>query len=279
MLTEDQKEHQRQKALKKFEEAKRRMAEKRKATDVRDASNKRHQNNRAMGAPPITRASYIEYDLANLKDTQGGYLDDEEAEEDVEEWKRRQAQTYEAGPMSINPNENPRCVECRSFDIDPQFQTVFKLLVCRVCKKKKPEKYSLLTKTEVKNDYLLTEPELRDIDLIPHLEKPNPHKKTYNNMMLYVRQQVEEFSIKKWGSLDELDAEYERRVEMKKQRKDKKYLDKLKEMRKKTRAENWTKTAARDVHVHDWSGDIGDDPDHVKRRCQTCGMETEELKM
>lgn len=276
MLTEDQKEHQRQKALKKFEEAKRRMADKRKATDVRDASNKRHQT-RSGGAPPITRASYIEYDLANMKDTLGGYLEEQEGD-DLDEWKQRQAKTYESGPMSINPSENPQCVECQSFDIDAQFKEVFDTLVCRACKKKLPEKYSLLTKTEVKNDYLLTEPELKDRDLIPHLEKPNPHKNTYNNMMLYVRFQVEEYAIKKWGTLDALDAEYERRLEMKKQRKDKKYLDKLREMRKKTRAENWTKTA-REVHVHDWSEDVAADENHTKRRCQTCGMETEELIM
>lgn len=32
--------------------------------------------------------------------------------------------------------------------------------------------------------------ELKDPELLPHLSKPNPHKSTYNDMMLYVREMV-----------------------------------------------------------------------------------------
>jgi DNA-repair protein complementing XP-A cells len=76
--------------------------------------------------------------------------------------------------------------------------------VCTACKKKFPEKYSLLTKTECKEvrtpfcrsrrnsrqDYLLTDPELKDEDLLPHLLRPNPYASTYSNMMLFLRVQV-----------------------------------------------------------------------------------------
>ena len=81
------------------------------------------------------------------------------------------------------------------------------------CKYKFPDKYSLLTKTEAREDYLLTEPELKDPELLPHLEKPNPHKSTWNNMMLFLRYQVEEYALseRKWGSAEKLDEEYQKR--------------------------------------------------------------------
>ncbi|RUP49386.1 XPA protein C-terminus-domain-containing protein [Jimgerdemannia flammicorona] len=113
----------------------------------------------------------------------------------------------------------------------------------------------------IPKDYLLTDSELRDPELLPHLSKPNPHKATWNNMMLYVRQmvcdiaflvminrmatmqltdiyvciyivlsnalQVEEYAFKKWGSAEGLDAEYERRQSEKKRKKEVEFKKKL----------------------------------------------------
>lgn len=56
-------------------------------------------------------------------------------------------------------------------------------------------RYSLLTKTEAREDYLLTDPELKDNELLPHLERPNLQKATWNNMMLYLRYQVKEYAF------------------------------------------------------------------------------------
>lgn len=52
--------------------------------------------------------------------------------------------------MSLDPNENPKCVECKTVDIDHQFRITFKVNVCKKCVNEHPEKYSLLTKTECK---------------------------------------------------------------------------------------------------------------------------------
>ncbi len=52
--------------------------------------------------------------------------------------------------MYLDPKLNPRCNECNSLDIDQTFRKVFRCLVCNKCKNEKPEKYSLLTKTECK---------------------------------------------------------------------------------------------------------------------------------
>ena len=124
-------------------------------------------------------------------------------------------------------SENPKCFECGSMELDFQFYRIFNARVCYKCKEKLPEKYSLLTKTECKDDYLLTDPELRDEEVLPHMLKPNPHKSTFANMMLYVQYQVEEFAWKKWGGPEGLDEEWERREKQKKEKKDKKFEQQL----------------------------------------------------
>jgi DNA-repair protein complementing XP-A cells len=121
---------------------------------------------------------------------------------------------------------------------------MFDIRVCKTCKEKIPEKYSLLTKTECKEvsircfctsmsannqDYLLTDPELRDEDLLPHLLRPNPHASTYSNMMLFLREQVEKVAWDKWGGEEGLDAEWKRREEFKKRKKEEKFEQGLKE--------------------------------------------------
>lgn len=92
---------------------------------------------------------------------------------------------------AIFPDTSPRCSMCQSLEIDHQFFKVFDVRVCNKCKKQYPEKFSLLTKTECREDYLLTDPELKDEDLLPHLLKANPHASNYSNMMLFLRMQVE----------------------------------------------------------------------------------------
>jgi DNA-repair protein complementing XP-A cells len=78
-------------------------------------------------------------------------------------------------------------------------------------------------------DYLLTDPELRDEDLLPHLLRPNPHASTYSNMMLFLREQVEKVAWDKWGGEEGLDAEWKRREEFKKRKKEEKFEQGLKE--------------------------------------------------
>lgn len=59
--------------------------------------------------------------------------------------------------MALDPSENPKCKHCGSTDLDDQLRSVFGIPCCVRCKKDRPEMYSLLTKTECKEDYLLTE--------------------------------------------------------------------------------------------------------------------------
>ncbi|KAK9477471.1 XPA protein C-terminus-domain-containing protein [Lipomyces japonicus] len=247
--------------------------------NFRDATKKRPYDDIR---PAKKFTNYIEYDFSKIKDSKGGFVQLEDSDlpsgMTLEEWKKKNQKFVIEPERAINPAYNPKCFECGSFEIDFEIYKVFKCRVCKSCKKKIPDKYSLLTKTECREDYLLTDPELRDAEELPHIERPNPHKTTYNNMMLYLRYQVEEFAFKKWESPEGLDAEFERRVAMKKEKKDKKFAQKLKEMRKKTRTETWNKRLDRVDHQHEWSDQVEIPGKGIAvRKCVDCGLETEEI--
>ncbi|KAG6866824.1 hypothetical protein C0991_008760 [Blastosporella zonata] len=235
----------------------------------------------ASGSKPLKRDSrlgtYFEYDLSKMVNSKGGFLledrneiDDEVRRKEKERERQRARQNLDP-PMHLDPSLNPKCVECQSMDIDQTFKKVFGCLVCKKCQNEKPERYSLLTKTECKEDYLLTDPELRDEELLPHLLKANPHASTYANMMLYLRYQVEEFAWSKWGSPEALDAEYERRTTEKKKKKNKKFEQGLKELRKRTKEGIWQRRRDEE-HKHVFGALERGQGGTGKQVCHTCGF-------
>ncbi|KJZ73089.1 hypothetical protein HIM_07473 [Hirsutella minnesotensis 3608] len=275
-------------------------------------------------APKFTK--FVDYNMSSMTDTKGGFLSTEDdphnyalggkkpgqAEDEqrpkhmsVQEWERQQVlrrlKRLKAGPFEPgltvleDEEKRKRCRECRSLEIDFVWEEVFHLCVCNKCKEKMPEKYSLLTKTECKQDYLLTDPELRDPELLPHLSKPNPHKSHWHDMMLFLRCQVEEYAInKKWGSAEALDGEYERRETQKKARKEAKFKEKLLDLKRKTRTDAFRRQAgtlgqtgaskfgdsirgAR--HVHEWGRTVENEDGMTVKTCVGCGMEVEELEL
>ncbi|KAF9459455.1 HotDog domain-containing protein [Collybia nuda] len=210
---------------------------------------------------PLKRDSrlgkYFDYDLSKMINSKGGFLleDGQEVDENVrrkeKERERQRALQNLEPPIYLDPKLNPKCRECQSMEIDQTYRKVFGCLVCKKCQDTMPEKYSLLTKTECKEDYLLTDPELRDQELMPHLLKANPHKATFANMMLFLRYQVEEFAWNKWGSPEALDAEYERRTAEKKKKKNKKFEQGLKDLRRRTKEGVWQRRKDAE-HRHDF---------------------------
>ncbi|KAF2208348.1 hypothetical protein CERZMDRAFT_49321 [Cercospora zeae-maydis SCOH1-5] len=290
----------------------------------RDARNNTPNSNNGLAAAPDDgiRAArkfqkYVEYDFSKMTDTKGGFMtadddpynkalhapdpDGKPANMTLREWEQKRLQRkllnsksgpYEPGLSALDARDAKKCRECGSLEIDWNWDEMLKTQICHTCKDKYPDKYSLLTKTEAKEDYLLTDPELKDESLLPHIKKPNPHKSTWNDMMLYLRYQVEEyaFSEKKWGSAEGLDAEYERRTKETKDRKEKKFRNKLNELKKRTRVEAYKKarsggggefgdTIGNGQHEHEWGRSV-EDPETgmTKKACVECGMEVEELE-
>ncbi|RAL02192.1 DNA repair protein RAD14 [Aspergillus ibericus CBS 121593] len=290
-------------------------------TTVRDAA---ATTSRPLDAirPARNFTKYVEYDFSKITDTKGGFLTeeddrdnkalhvrDEKAEQKPpqmtqKEWERQQllktlhrerAGPFEPGLSVLDDRtRQKKCRECGSLEIDWKWEESLRCCICHACKDKFPEKYSLLTKTEAREDYLLTNPELQDEELLPHLERPNPHKSTWNNMMLYLRYQVEEyaFSAKKWGSPEALDAEFERRETEKKRRREAKFKGKLEDLKKRTRVDAYRRNRQGAAggnfgddlgnggrHVHQWGRSIEDPKTGIGvKKCVDCGMEVEELE-
>ncbi|KAI8378210.1 XPA protein C-terminus-domain-containing protein [Choanephora cucurbitarum] len=222
--------------------------------------------------------SFYEYDLSTMVDLKGGFILDETTEDKQKEEKKKLYNIEPYFPSSSDPAENPKCKECQSLDLDPVFFSVFHINLCPTCKDKYPEKYSLITKTEAKEDYLLTDPELKDPELLPHWSKPNPHKSTWNDMMLYVREMVEEYAFKKWGGAEGLDAEYERRVAQKQEKKEKKFKEKLADLRRRTLTTAKERKRQEGPHKHEF-GDVKGQGGATVQKCLTCGLviESEEF--
>ncbi|KAK8087285.1 XPA protein C-terminus-domain-containing protein [Apiospora phragmitis] len=303
------------------------------------SSNSKEDDGAIRPARKFTK--FVDYDFDKITDTKGGFLSTEddpwnkamsgsatangskkpgqpEPEErpkgmTTAEWERLQIlkklRRQKAGPfepgLSVlkDASERKKCRECGSLEIDFVWEEVFGCAVCGRCKEAMPEKYSLLTKTECKDDYLLTD---RDEELLPHLSRPNPHKSHWHDMMLFLRYQVEEyaFSDKRWGS--------PRREADKKKRKEAKFKSKLLDLKKRTRTDAYRREHGKlggggggtssstsgggaggaggkgkarfdDVigggkHVHEWGRAIENEAGMTVKTCTTCGMEVEELE-
>ncbi|KAJ8327321.1 DNA repair protein rad14 [Batrachochytrium dendrobatidis] len=226
--------------------------------------------------------TYCEFNLGTLKDTKGGFLPEPPVPSADNELMggSSKSNTLNETPTSIydhqihpDPKENPQCSKCKSIDIDYNYEKHFKELVCRKCRDAYPDEYSLLTKTECREDYLLTESELRDSEKLPNWIKANPHKSTYSNMLLYLRKQVEAFAWSKWGSPEALDAEFVRRDAAKQVQKDKKFKKKLAELRAKTRTSVWERNRKTE-HDHTYGEEVYDEAKGIYvRTCSGCAMQ------
>lgn len=156
---------------------------------LRDAHTNATSSDRPLDSikPARNFTRYVDYDFSKMTDTKGGFLTQEddpfnkalhvpdEKEEQKpahmtqKEWERQQLlqslRRNREGPfepgLSVmdEKSQQKKCRECGSLEIDWKWEEMLRCCICHACKDKYPEKYSLLTKTEAKEDYLLTDRE------------------------------------------------------------------------------------------------------------------------
>lgn len=162
---------------------------------VRDARSSASDASRPLDdiKPARNFSRYVDFDLSKMTDTKGGFLTQEDdpfnkqlhvsdGKEEQKppnmtqrEWERHQLlqslRRNREGPfepgLSVldDMSKQKTCRECGSLEIDWKWEEMLRCCICHACKEKYPEKYSLLTKTEAKEDYLLTD---RESPLIRH---------------------------------------------------------------------------------------------------------------
>lgn len=162
--------------------------------------------------------------------------------------------------ISLLFSSNNKCEYCdNSYLLDQEFLETFGLVVCQECRS---QKFKVITKTKCIKDYLIT---TEEIEKFKHMVRPNPHKGTWSDMNLYLKEQIEEYAIKKWGSLEEIERIKLKRSKLLEERKIKKLKTKIRELQKKTRI----KEIPKEKHRHDFKNING------VYKC-VCGMEVEQ---
>lgn len=151
---------------------------------------------------------------------EGGFFKDEEA-------KEKQYLSEEQG-LLIPLCKKDACKFCNSVPIDLEIQKCFNIPVCYTCNR---EKLKFITKTTCRQDYLLSDEELKQFK---YLTRPNPHKGSWNEMQLYLEDEIKNFSIQKHGSNDEITKKKAEKREKRKSQKLQKIKDNVKELKKKT---------------------------------------------
>lgn len=121
--------------------------------------------------------------------------------------------------------ETDSCEFCKTCHCDYNYFIFqhFSKKVCQKCKRERQDDFSLITFTQAKTFYLLTDEELDDISILPFISRKNPLKSTWSDMRLYLKIMIESFSIKKWGSIENVQTEIQKRERASMHRKLSKY--------------------------------------------------------
>lgn len=184
-------------------------------------------------------------------------------------------------PEILFPLEmNEKCKVCGSLELDDLIRRGYKVLVCPRCREALPDRFDLITKTAAKDEFLLTDEELRDGSRLPHTTKPNPLKPTWSSMQLFLREQVLAFALEKWGGLEQIQEEAQRRADAHQAAKEKKFAANLKELRSKTRLTGSHNRQQVSRHYkHTFVERKGKGGDQVESVCSECGFKvvSEEL--
>lgn len=167
--------------------------------------------------------------------------------------------------------DNEMCDECGSIELDTVLKRDFDVRICSACRSRRADDYVLLTKSTAREEFMLTDEELRDTAVLPFVTRPNPHKSTWTDMQLYLRLHVKRFAHRKWGGPEGLAAEIKRRADTRDKNRERRFAEKLGELRRKTRSTAVARattglSASRHEHVY------GPPSSDGRRKCTVCGI-------
>lgn len=130
--------------------------------------------------------------------------------------------------LSLNADQNESCMYCKAVPVVFEIKKIFSIRVCSSCSR---TNLKFITKTQCKSNYLLTEEELGEFRF---LSRPNPHKGSWSDMILYLEKEIVDFSMRKHESIENIELIKIERKEKIKRGKIEKIKTKVKDLKRKT---------------------------------------------
>ncbi|XP_054843334.1 DNA repair protein complementing XP-A cells isoform X2 [Eublepharis macularius] len=206
-----------------------------------------------------------------VTDTGGGFFLEEEEEE------QHLAEKIVHPPAPVLECDYLICEECGKEFMDSYLMNHFDLATCDNCRDVE-DKHKLITRTEVKQEYLLKDCDLDKREpVLKFILKKNPHNPRWGDMKLYLKLQVIKRSLEVWGTEEALEEAKECRQDNREKMKQKKFDKKVKELRRAVRSSVWKKDTS--IHQHEYGAEEVVEDDLYKKTCATCGYELTYEKM
>ncbi|KAH9511231.1 hypothetical protein DERF_009703 [Dermatophagoides farinae] len=229
---------------------------------------------------------YNELNVQSSQDFGGGFFVDHHDSDRKINSINNSSLTASSTKITIKPDTRENvCDECDDNFSNSYLLSNFGEKICDSCKDLK-QKHKLITRTEAKQEYLLTDVDLDKRD--PPLRcimKRNPRVYARGHMRLYLRLQVEERALEVWGSEQQLEEERENRDAKREGRKRKQFDKQMKELRMQARSSLYHKRLQSQSHEHDFGDEqlieppppttttaADSDGEYYQQTCKTCGL-------
>ncbi|KAI2811202.1 hypothetical protein BLOT_002375 [Blomia tropicalis] len=205
---------------------------------------------------------YDELKVSASQDTGGGFFLNNEEKSDKFSIQQQQQQPSSSKqtldkPILLDTRENV-CDECQDNFSNSFLLSTYNEKICDQCNEPKG-RHRLITKTEAKSEYLLSDADLEMREpILKFLLKKNPRDYArHGYMKLYLLMQVEERALEVWGSEEKLEEERELREEKRDNRKRKKFDKEIKKMRMDARSSYYKKRLT-ETHEHEFGAEEPD---------------------
>ena len=164
------------------------------------------------------------------------------------------------------------CVECSAKFASSFLSKNFSVTVCDECKDI-DEKYKLITATQVRQRYLLTDRHMIEDSAgkLSFIEKRNPRNSGWSRMKLFLECQVREKAFLVWGGLEGIEKEGKRRRELSHNVKRNKYRKELKKLRSSIKIASASFRPVSHEHSYGPEELVDSETDKYTKECTICG--------
>uniref|UniRef100_H2Z4Z7 XPA C-terminal domain-containing protein n=1 Tax=Ciona savignyi TaxID=51511 RepID=H2Z4Z7_CIOSA len=169
------------------------------------------------------------------------------------------------------------CLDCDKPFLDSYLLSTYNHPACDKCRDVE-DKHSVITKSEAKDSYLLSEVDLTKREpILKCVVRKNPRHNKWGDMKLFLKLQVEQRALEVWGSEEAIEKEHELRQQKREEAKRKKFDKNMKQLRKEVRSSLYS------VKVHGHQHSFGDEKqineDEWTKTCSSCGHQITFEKM